>query len=213
LNADIKSTIPTNAVYSAPKAEYPASTNAPKIDVNQMTRDYLAEKPLPPLMGSAGKKSSGLETSVTMDENGKPKYTIFYCAPSFKEFFNGIAMPFTLYRENKATGKTEILPAYTRPIRSGGFLAPEAGLFAYGINGIGKLCGAKEQLVYNSWEDNPQLNWGIFIDQVAASLLFCGSSGGGGKQQTPSEPEKKEKPKEKPCEGTTIIIDGGNGGN
>ena len=125
------------------------------------------------------KNNSGLNARITTDEAGNVQCSVYYSASSFKEFLNGMAMPFTLWRNNKATGKTEILPAYTRPFRAGGILSPEWGIIASGINGIGYIFGAKDSLVYNPFADNPKLTSGMLLDQIVAGAAAAAGSGGG----------------------------------
>lgn len=128
---------------------------------------------------------TGLTTAIKTDAAGNLEYSVCYSASSVKEFFNGMGMPFTLWRNNKATGKTEILPAYTRPFRSGGLLSPEWGLIASGINGVGYLFGRDDSLVYNPFGDNPKLTSGVLLDQIIVGAVAAGGGGGGSKKTEP----------------------------
>jgi hypothetical protein len=202
-----------NKVYSPKISNNYVKKNTPSVSkstkkqsLTQMTADFVDANPMPAyvLNSTKNKNVAGIKTGVVIDDSGKPTYTISYCAPSMKEFFNGMAMPFTLYRENKSTGKTEILPAYTRPCRSGGALSPEYGLVASAINGVGYIFGAKDSLVYNPFGDNPKLTWGIFLDQAAIAVI-AGSMGGGSKTaskssstQTQQDNHSNDKPADKP---------------
>ena len=112
-------------------------------NITQITQEYNDSHPVEIALESPQPKTSGISMSARTDEAGKLECSICYSASSWKEFLNGMAMPVTLWRENKSTGKTEILPAYSRPFRSGGFLSPEYGLIASGINGVGYLFRAK----------------------------------------------------------------------
>lgn len=201
-------TIPQRDYNSSSKSAYIACSDSDLINeinsvtnVNkkqslaQMTADFVDGSPIPAsVLNSRKSQNSGLGMGMAMDNSGKPTYTISYCAPSLKEFLNGMAMPFTLYRENKSTGRTEILPAYSRPFRSGGALSPEWGLIASGINGAGYLCGAKDSLVYNPFGDNPKLTWGMFVDQAAIAIIAGGMGGGskGGSVKSESTQTKKD---------------------
>ena len=172
---------------------------AQKKSVREITWEYLDAHPVTAGFDSStsGSSKSGLGIGARTDDSGRLECTIYYSASSWKELANGLAMPFTIYRQNNATGKTETLPAYAHPIRSGGALSPEWGLIASGINGIGSLCGAKDELVYNPFTDRPQLTWGVFFDQAAAAAaVYALSSKGGssGKNSTETTSTKPSNP-------------------
>lgn len=158
-----------------------------KESISEITRRHIEENPMQiadarTYSKPAEAEKSGLTARISTDEAGNISCKVFYSASSWKEFGNGILMPFTLWRENKATGKTEILPAYSRPFRAGGILSPEWGLIASTINGAGYLFGRDNQLVYNPFADNAKLTSGMLLDQIVIGA--AAASGGGGSKSS-----------------------------
>jgi len=152
--------------------------------ITEITRESFERNPVTFELAdarSAEKPKSGLTAKISSDEAGNIECGVYYSASTWKEVGNGMLMLVTPYRKNKATGKTEILPAYTRPFRAGGILSPEWGLIASTINGAGYLFGRDDKLVYNPFSDNAKLTSGMLLDQIVIGAVAAGSGGGGSK--------------------------------
>lgn len=183
---------------------------------SQITSEYLDAnpRPVPIIRKDDNGSNSGLKVGVSTDDKGDLEYTVGYSFGTWKEFANGMAMPFTLYRENKATGKTEILPAYTRAFRSGGIASPIEGLVASTVNGVGHLFGKEDQIMYNAFTDNPRLTWGVVADYAALALIANGGSSKGDSkpsQETTYVASSSSHSDSKPTETTTS--ESSNGGS